>query len=246
MTGIICVPWVSPWAITSRSCGACAEEFSLAPILHASSSHGDKTSLETTANPIMFDQLTSWNNLLLAYQKASRGKRGLSYVAAFEHRLEDHLFELQHELCTQTYRPGPYESFYIHEPKRRLISAAPFRDRVVHHALCNLIEPIFERSFIFDSYANRIGKGTHRALDRCQQFARRFKYVWACDVRQFFPSIDYAILRAALARKGFYFQRKLRQLISVYHGGQIPLLLRAKSKFRPRQGHVDPGGLSRI
>lgn len=149
----------------------------------------------------MFEDLTSWNNLLLAYKKASKGKRGRPYVAAFEHRLEDHLFELQYELREHVYRPGPYESFYIHEPKRRLISAAPLRDRVVHHALCNMIEPVFERSFIFDSYANRVGKGTHRALDRCQEFARRFKYVWACDVRQFFPSIDHAILRTAVARK---------------------------------------------
>jgi len=106
---------------------------------------------------------------------------------------------LKHELRTQTYSPGNYESFYIHEPKRRLISAAPFRDRVVHHALCNVIEPVFERSFIFDSYANHTGKGTHRALDRCQQFARRFAYVLPCDVRQFFPSIDHGILRKMLA-----------------------------------------------
>ena len=149
----------------------------------------------------MFEELTSWNNLLFAYKKASKGKRGRPYVAAFEHRLEDHLLELQYELHGHIYRPGPYESHYIHEPKRRLISAAPFRDRVVHHALCNMIEPLFERSFIFDSYASRVGKGTHRALDRCQEFARQYKFVWACDVRQFFPSLDYAILRSALARK---------------------------------------------
>ncbi len=105
------------------------------------------------------------------------------------------------ELREQTYQPGPYNSFYIHEPKRRLISAAPFRDRVVHHALCGLIEPIFERSFIHDSYANRAGKGTHRALNRCQQLARRYPYVLQGDVRQFFPSIDHAILRQLLAAK---------------------------------------------
>jgi RNA-directed DNA polymerase len=72
---------------------------------------------------------------------------------------------------------------------------------VVHHALCNVIEPIFDRSFIYDSYANRVGKGTHRALDRAQQYARRFPYVLQCDVRHFFPSIDHAILRDILARK---------------------------------------------
>jgi len=149
----------------------------------------------------MYTQLASWDNLLLAYRQAARGKRGQPNVAAFEHRLEDNLFALREELLSHRYRPGPYTSFTIQEPKRRLISAAPFRDRVVHHALCNLIEPIFERSFIADSYANRIGKGTHRALARCQQFARRYRYVLQCDVRQFFPSIDHAILRAALARK---------------------------------------------
>lgn len=149
----------------------------------------------------MYAQLCSWDNLLLAFRKAAKGKRGHPNVAAFDYRLEDNLFALQSELLDQTYCPGAYASFYIHEPKRRLISAAPFRDRVVHHALCNLIEPLFERSFIFDSYANRVGKGTHRALDRCQQFARRYRYVLQCDVRQFFPSIDHAILREILARK---------------------------------------------
>jgi len=109
--------------------------------------------------------------------------------------------QLRQELVGKTYAPGSYYSFYIHEPKRRLISAAPFRDRVVHHALCNVIEPIFERSFIHDSYANRVGKGTHRALDRAQEFARRFRYVLQCDVRQFFPSIDHTVLRGILAHK---------------------------------------------
>ena len=117
----------------------------------------------------VYQQLCSWDNLLLAYRKASKGKRGHPNVAAFEYKLEDHLLQLQHQLQTKTYQPGGYHSFYIHDPKKRLISAAPFRDRVVHHALCNLIEPVFEKSFIFDSYANRIGKGTHKALDRATQ-----------------------------------------------------------------------------
>jgi len=149
----------------------------------------------------MYSLLCSWDNLLLAYRKASKGKRGQPNVAAFEYRLEDNLLHLQRQLLEKAYQPGKYHSFHIHDPKKRLISAAPFRDRVVHHALCNLIEPIFERSLIFDSYANRIGKGTHRALHRATQFARRFKYVLPCDIRQFFPSIDHAILRRILARK---------------------------------------------
>jgi hypothetical protein len=145
--------------------------------------------------------MCSWDNLLLAYRRASKGKRGHPNVAAFEHRLEDNLLALQANLIGQTYTPGGYISFFIHEPKRRLISAAPFRDRVTHHALCNLIEPIFERSFIYYSYANRVGKGTHRALNRCQQFARRFRYALQCDIKQFFPSIDHVILRETLARR---------------------------------------------
>jgi len=147
----------------------------------------------------MYQQLCSWDNLLLAYRKASQGKRGNPSVAAFEYRLEDNLIQLRGELLEKTYTPGRYVSFYIHDPKRRLISAAPFRDRVVHHALCNLIEQIFERSFIADSFANRIGKGTHRALDRAQELARRYRYVLPCDIRQFFPSIDHAILRETLS-----------------------------------------------
>jgi len=78
----------------------------------------------------MYEQLISWENLLLAYGKASKGKRGHANVAAFEYRLEDNLLALHAELQDQIYRPGGYVSFYIHEPKRRLISAAPFRDRV--------------------------------------------------------------------------------------------------------------------
>jgi RNA-directed DNA polymerase len=149
----------------------------------------------------MYEQICSWGNLYNAYRKAAKGKRGRVPAARFEYRLEDNLIQLQRELQAKTYQPGPYHSFYIHEPKRRLISAAPFRDRVVHHALCNVIEPCFERSFIDESYANRVGKGTHRALDCCQRFARRFRYVLQCDVVQFFPSIDHAILKRELARK---------------------------------------------
>jgi RNA-directed DNA polymerase len=149
----------------------------------------------------LYSKVTGWDNLYLAYRKARKGKRGRPPAASFEYDLEANLVALHRDLVERTYQPGNYNSFYIHEPKRRLISAAPFRDRVVHHALCNVIGPIFERGFIFDSYANRIGKGTHRALDRAQHYARRFRYVLPLDVRQFFPSIDHTILRSILARK---------------------------------------------
>lgn len=136
--------------------------------------------------------------MLLAYHKAAKGKRGKGAAAGFEHQLADRLLQLQRELTEFSYQPGAYVHFMIHDPKRRLVSAAPFRDRVVHHALCNVIEPLFERQFIADSYANRVGKGTHQAVDRLQGFARRYRYVLRVDVVKHFPSLDHAVLLGLL------------------------------------------------
>jgi RNA-directed DNA polymerase len=149
----------------------------------------------------LYPQIYDFENLYTAHRKARRGgKRKKSSVAEFEHNLGESLLGLQEELREQTYQPGPYRHFIVIERKQRKISAAPYRDRVVHHALCNVIQPIFEARFIHDSYACRKGKGTHRALDQAQYFMRRYPYVLKCDVREFFPSIDHAILRALLAR----------------------------------------------
>jgi retron-type reverse transcriptase len=145
-----------------------------------------------------YRRLCARENLLDAWRKAARGKRRRGPTAAFEYRLADRLLALKDELERHTYRPRGYVHFHIHEPKRRKISAAPFRDRVVHHALCNVIEPRFERLFIADSYANRAGKGTHRAVDRLQQLARRHRWVLRADVVRHFPSIDHQILLATL------------------------------------------------
>jgi retron-type reverse transcriptase len=142
----------------------------------------------------LYPQLCTFGNLVDAWYKTRRGKRAKPIAAEFEQNLGEELCKLQDELQMETWHPGGYRHFTIHEPKRRKISAAPLRDRVVHHALCNIIEPLYERKFIFDSYANRKGKGTHRALDRCTQFMRRYPYVLQCDVKQFFPSIDHEIL----------------------------------------------------
>jgi hypothetical protein len=148
----------------------------------------------------LWDAITSWDNLWVAHHNAARGKRGKRAAATFEHQLADRLIELQDELLDRRYRPGAYHHFTLFEPKRRLISAAPFRDRVVHHALCNVIEPIFERRFIADSYANRVGKGTHRAIACLQQFSQRHRYALRADVVQHFPSLDHAVLRTAIAQ----------------------------------------------
>ena len=140
-------------------------------------------------------------NLMLAAQQAQRGKRFRDNVLAFNFRLEEELLALRTELETKTYRPGAYRTFQIVEPKKRMISAAPYRDRVVHHALCNVIAPIFERTFITGSYANRVGFGAHRALRWFTELARSSRYVLQCDVRKYFPSIDHLILKQMLRRK---------------------------------------------
>lgn len=135
-----------------------------------------------------------------AFQRAASGKRRKVDVAAFEFQLIDHLLQLREELEEGSYTPGTYTHFFIHEPKRRKISAANFRDRVVHHALCSVIEPRFEKVFIPDSYANRVGKGSHLAIARLQQFSRKYRYVLRCDIRQHFASIDHAILLQSLRK----------------------------------------------
>ena len=145
--------------------------------------------------------ICSFANLHRAAKKACYGKRFRSTVARFHFVVEQALCRLEEELKSKTYRPGRYRTFLIYEPKQRLISAAPYRDRVVHHALCNVLEPIFERRFIQDSYACRKGKGTHAAVDRCQRFARQFRYVLKADVRKFFPSMDHETLKGLLARQ---------------------------------------------
>jgi retron-type reverse transcriptase len=149
----------------------------------------------------IFTDIITWHNLLKAAHNAGKGKRYQPDVARFHYHLESSLLQLQHELATRIYRPGPYRSFMITDPKERMISAAPFRDRVVHHALCNVIAPIFERTFIYDSYANRIGKGTHKAIERCQYYSRRYPYVLKCDIRKCFPSIDHLILKQEIRWK---------------------------------------------
>jgi len=149
----------------------------------------------------LFPAIVDFTNLHAAFRRAAKGKRFRPEVAAFEFNLEPNLLALQQELKTDRYRPGEYRSFYIRDPKHRLISAAPFRDRVLHHALCAVTEPLLERTFIGDSFACRQGKGTHAAIDRAQHFARRYPYVLQCDIRQFFPSVDHAILYDILARK---------------------------------------------
>jgi len=149
----------------------------------------------------LWNDLISFDNLLAAAHASARRKRMEPAVAAFHFALEREVCQLQRELADGSYQRGAYTEFYVHEPKKRMISAAPYRDRVVHHALTRILAPIFEPSFVYDSYACRVGKGTHAAVRRAQQFAKQFRYVLKADIRKFFPSIDHQILNLRIARK---------------------------------------------
>lgn len=145
-------------------------------------------------------QVTSWENLIESARLAARGKRRRPDVARFLHDAEFHLCRLQRELEEGSYRPAGYRTFWIYDPKPRQISAASFRDRVVHHALTRVLEPVFEPRFAAHSFASRKGFGQHRALGLARGACRRYRYVLKCDIRKYFPSIDHAILKELIAR----------------------------------------------
>jgi len=149
----------------------------------------------------IYPQIYEFGNLLAAAKKAQKGKRQQKNVAYFNFNLEKQLTTLKQQLEDKSYQPGKYKTFTIYEPKQRMISAAPYIDRVVHHAVCNIIEPVFEKSFIYDSYANRKGKGTHKALDRYKKFAQLNRYVLKMDIKNYFPSIDHQILKSLIRKK---------------------------------------------
>ena len=148
----------------------------------------------------LYPRICSLENLYSAAAKARKRKTRKQYVEDFALHRERFLAQLQDDLLSQRYCPRGYQHFYIHDPKKRLISAAPYRDRVVHHALCNVLEPIVQRRFVQDSYSCQKGKGTMAARERCRGYTNRFRYVLKCDVRKFFQSIDQKIMLEKLSR----------------------------------------------
>lgn len=151
----------------------------------------------------IFHQVSSFENIHLAYLKARKDKRYKKDVLKFSFDLEENLLKLRKELIYDQYLPGGYREFIVHDSKKRLIKAPLFKDRVIHHALCNIIEPIFDRSFIFDSYACRKGKGSHQAARRAQVFMRKngTPYYLKKDISKYFDSINHEILLSLIERK---------------------------------------------
>jgi len=147
-------------------------------------------------------------NLFLAWKEFKKGKGKKLDVQEFEFNLEDNIFQLHEDLKNKSYTHSSYASFYVTDPKLRHIHKACVRDRVLHHAMFRVLYPIFDRNFIYDSYSCRLGKGTHRAVSRLEDFVRKLSrnnhrniYALKCDVRKFFDSIDKTILARIIADK---------------------------------------------
>ena len=155
----------------------------------------------------LWAKLIDFDNLYQAFQEARHGKRYRLEVMRFASNLEENLINLQNHLIWKTWAPGKQREFTVFEPKMRMIQAPPFADRVIHHALVRLVDPLFERKFTPDSFACREGKGTQRAVFRAQHFLRIAKrnwgdkvYVLKADISKYFASIRHDVLMTEVER----------------------------------------------
>ena len=149
----------------------------------------------------LFGQIVCKENLYRAVYNAAKGKRYRESTAGFLFHLEKQVQLIRTALASGEYRHGKYRTFTLYDPKKREISAASFRDRVVHHALCDVIEPMLDKTLIYDTYACRKGKGTHAAIKRAQKFIFLNKYVFHGDIRKYFQSIDHVTLKTLFSAR---------------------------------------------
>ena len=156
----------------------------------------------------LYNKVISVSNLFLAYKRARKHKTKKDYVIEFEKKLISNILELNRGLQNQTYLPRTLKTFILRDPKTRKISKSAFRDRIVHHAIFRIIESRFEKIFIYDSCANRIGKGNLFALKRFDEFKRkvtknftRESYCLKADIKHYFEEVDHEILINILKRK---------------------------------------------
>lgn len=165
----------------------------------------------------LYNKICSLENIKIALSKARKGKTQKSYVIEFEKELETNLLKLYLELRNETYQPLPLKMFVIRDPKTRIIHKSDFRDRIVHHLVINLIGSLFEKIFIYDSYANRIGKGNLKAIQRFDSFVCKVSrngkqngwftnsqikgYCLKADIKQYFQTVDHEILLNLIKQK---------------------------------------------
>jgi len=166
----------------------------------------------------LYPNLITFKNLYKAFYKAKKGNSTRFETLLYFFNLEKKLFQIQNELILKTYKTGKYRIFKIYEPKERIIKAIPFKDRIVQHALCNIIEPIFESRFIFNSFACRKKKGIHKGLERVRKLVQNYfkdknGYALKCDIKKYFQSIDHNKLKKIIQRK-----IKDKQIINLING----------------------------
>ena len=166
----------------------------------------------------LIDKIADLDNLYLAYLKARRGKRDKGEVQLYEANLHDYIAQLRNVLLSEQVILGNYTYFKIYDPKERMICAAPFKERVMHHAIMNVLHPYFDRHLISSSYATRLGKGVYAAIDRAMYGMKTYRYVVKLDVRKYFDSIDHPVLKAKIYRmfKDPVLLRLIDQLIDSY------------------------------
>lgn len=162
----------------------------------------------TQIPPSDFAVMSDFNNLYQSYLDARKGKRWKMAVVRYEvNALENTMF-LHYMLTSKKYRPSPYNTFLIHEPKERVIMYNGFKDKIVQHSLCDyVLGPALSKSFIYDNYASQEGKGTHFGLDRLKYFMQRYYrqngpagWVLKCDITKYFYRINHDVLKSQLRR----------------------------------------------
>ena len=148
----------------------------------------------------LFEEIVEYGNIRMAFLKAIQGKRSTAEVLLFCRTVDAHLHEIRTRLLAEPVRWGEYHNFTITDPKKRTISAAPIEDRIIHHAIMNVLEPLFERQMIYHTYACRKGKGTHAAVRYAFSKSKGFPWFLKLDIRKYFDSINHEVLKHCLCR----------------------------------------------
>jgi len=194
----------------------------------------------------VFEKIVSPENLFNSWTNFKHDKQKRLDVQEFEISLEESIFKLNRELKTGVYKHGSYKPFYIHDPKQRLIHKATVRDRVVHHAIYSVLNPIFESTFIANSFSCRIGKGTHKGVRALERMLRKVSgnntrncFALKCDIKKFFDSIDHQILLNILGKriKDIKTMSLLAKIISSFSSGT------AREREREREREYFGSGL---
>ena len=194
----------------------------------------------------LFEEIISPENLFSAWDVFKLGKQSKPDVLAFERHLEEHIFKLHRELKNRTYKHGPYRGFYVCDPKQRHIHKAAVRDRVLHHAIFSVINPVFEETFIPSSFSCRAGFGTHKGVNVLERMARAVAkngtsscFVLKCDIKKFFDSVDHETLLKILGRRinDENAMRLLKSIIESYATAPVQERERERECWSARYSH---------